>query len=233
MFSIFDFNSDETEKTAQETESGETALTQNSLVSTAWEAIKAAVRFKAAKMFLFFLFTGAIFLVTGDFTRSTNVADDMSTKGANDDYFGLFGAFAKEAGFKSQVSNTHPVYDTKSIKQMELDYELKFKRPVRFNKLFAYIVYKDQDFLVMKKVARGMKRKKLKLELSTVFGLSANEFCEDNFDGFVMDSEMRKKVVKSFKVSKIRDELTKDNDDGKKFFRCVIDSDTIEDYLED
>jgi hypothetical protein len=233
MFSLNDFNSSDTDKTSQETESGETGLTQNGIISTAWEAIKAAVRFKAAKMFLFIIFTGAIFLVTGDFTKSKNVADDMSTKGANDDYFGLFGAFAKTTGFKSVVSNTHPVYDTKEVKQMELDYELKFKKPIKFSRLFAYVIYKDQDFLVMKKAARGKDRKKLKLELSTIFGTSANDFCEDNFDGFIMDDELQKAFRKNLRISKIKDELTKDNDDGKKYFRCVIDPDTIEDYLDE
>lgn len=231
MFSLNEQN--DIDKTRQETETGETSIVQNGLVSTAWEAIKAAVRFKATKAVMFLLVVPIFLFITGDFEKSVNIADDIATKGANDDYWGLFGAVAREKGHKSTKLNMHPFYHTNNVKKLELDFELKYKYKIKFSKLFSYVIYEKQDFMVMKKQARGKGRQKQKLELSTLFGLSANDFCEDNYDAFIMDAEMKSQVVKTLRVSKIRDELTKDNDDGKKFFRCVIDSDTIEDYLED
>ncbi len=233
MFSLNDFNENDIEKTTQETEQGETIFSQNGLVNTAWEAIKAAVRFKATKAVMFLVVVPVFLFITGDFTKSTNIADDIATKGANDDYWGLFGAVAKETGHKSTKLNMHPFFHTKGVKRLEMEFELKYGYEIKFSKLFSYEIYEKQDYMVMKKPAKGKGKQKQKLELSTIFGTSANDFCDDNFDGSIMDDEMRAQVVKSLRVSKIKDELTKDNDDGEKFFRCVIDSDTIEDYLED
>jgi len=232
-YDLNQFSTNDTDQTPVDNDTGSISVSNNTILGTIWEAIKAAIRYKVTKLLLFFVFTVAVMLVTGDFKKSKNIANDMSSKGANEDYLGLFGVFAKETGHKSTKLNMHPFYHTKGTRALEAKYKVDFGRDAKFSKIFAYVKYEDQDFMVMKSAARGSENAKLRLEYSTIFGMSASDFCEDYYDGFVPDEEMRSKVVKSLRVRKIKDELTEDNDDGEKMFRCVIDPDVIEDFIED
>jgi len=213
-------------------DSGSSGLLRNTWVYNIWESIKVLIRFKITKWIFFSIVSIPIFLITGDLHKTKNLADEVSTQSARDDYFGLFNTFARESNHKSIKLNLHPVYHTKEVKKLENEIELKYGYPVKFSKLFAYVMYEKQDFLVMKKSALDKNGEKLKLELSTVFGTSANDHCDDLFDGFIMDDDQMKVFIKNWRVSKIKDELTQDNDDGMKNFRCVIGPDTIDDFLE-
>jgi hypothetical protein len=210
-------------------DTGNLSISSNTLFGTAWEAIKAAIRFKATKLLLFFAFTVAVMLITGDFTKSKNIASDMSDKGANEDYIGLFGVFAKETGHKSTKLNMHPFYHTRGTRALEAKYKVDFGREIKLSKVFAYAVYEDQDFMVMKGVARGKDNERLNLDNWTFFGMSSDDYCEDYFDGFVPDDEMESYFVSGSKwrIKKIK------NKEGQKRFRCVIGPDVIEDYIED
>ncbi len=233
MYDLDKYNTDQEEKTDIDNDTGNYSLSGNGFLNTIWETIKAAARYQVVRMMLFGVFAVAMFAITGDFTKSKHAADSMSTKGASDDYIGLFGAFAKETGHKSTKLNMHPFYHTKDVRRLEQKFELKFGYPIKFSKLFAYVIYEDQDWMVMKSAARGIEREKLTLQWWTLTpGTSADDYCERYFDGFVPNEELKKAFVNMWKIRGIKDELT-ENSDGEKMFRCVIDSDTIEDYLED
>lgn len=227
-YDLNQFNANDTQETKLDNDTGGININRNTWFGTAWETIKAAIRFKATKLFLFFIFTVAVLFVTGDFNKSKNIADDMSAKGANEDYIGLFGVFAKETGHKSPKLNMHPFYHTKGVRELESKYRIDFGREIKFSKIFAYLKYQEQDFMVMKSAARGRDKERLNLEHSTFFVTSADDHCEDYYDGFVPEEEMEKYFVKSWRVRKI-----KNKKEGQKRFRCVIGPDTIEDYIED
>lgn len=235
---MFDLSSltgkSDTEKTDVDSETGSRfALPQNGFINTGLEAIKAALRFAVAKKLYGIILFLAVLAITGKWEHSKIASDGLSTQAANDDW-GFFGSFMQEAEIKRSQFNAHPVYKTKAVRKLEHAFELKFGYPVSFKRLFSYVVYKEQDYLVMKKAARGENKKKLKLKLSTLMpGTSADDHCEDYFGGLILNEEMRKEVVSTWKISRIKDELTQENDSGRKYFRCVIDSDTIEDYLEE
>lgn len=207
-------------------------ISNNRFISPVWTILKAMIRTKILQMIFFLVFTFLLFLITGDYNKSKTVANEASTEGVKENYTGLFKIFARESKHKNTKLNVHPVYHTKAVKKLEENLKLKLGYDVKFDDLFAYAIFDQQDFLVMKKAARGKNKDKLKYELSTIFGESANDYCEDFFNGFVMDDEQRKIFIKSWRVSKIKDELTQDNDDGEKYFRCVIGPDTIKDFLE-
>lgn len=231
MYSLDDFNPDDTEKTTQETESDSWFnLSQNGPINTAIEAMKAAIRFAVAKKIYGVIIFLVVLAITGKWEHSKTASEELSSQAANDDW-GFFGSFIQEAEIKRTQFNAHPVYKTKAVRKLEHKFEIDYGYPVSFKRLFKYVIYNEQDYLVMKKAARGKNKEKLKLELSTVFGQSADDYCEDYFGGFIMNDKIKKALVKGFRIDSIKDELTKDNDDGKKNFRCVIDPDTIEDYL--
>ena len=229
-YDLDQFSTNSTQKTTLDNDTGGIKIKSNTWMGTAWETIKAAIRFKVTKMLLFLIFTAVVFIISGDFQKSKNVADDMSAKGANEDYIGLFGVFAKETGHKSPKLNMHPFYHTKGVRELEAKYKVDFGRDLKFSKVFAYVIYEDQDFMVMKSAARGSNKVKLKLEYSTFIGNSADDHCEDYFEGYVPDEEMEKIFVKlSWRIRKIKNAPDQD----EKMFRCMIDPDVIEDYLED
>lgn len=232
MFDLTQFSNDTTQKISTDNDTGLVNIPSNGIIGTAWETIKAAVRFKVTKFIFFALFVLVFMIVTGDFTKSKNLAEDASTKSANDDYFGLAQFFAKETGHKSTKLNIHPFYHTKGVRELENKYKIDFGRDIKFSKAMFYFIHNDQEYIALKGPARGAKNEKLKLELSSVFNKSANDYCEKYFDGFVPDEELREIIVDTIRGRKIKDELTEENDGGKKMFRCVIDPDVIEDYIE-
>lgn len=233
MFKLSDFSKSNEEKTNLDNDTGNLKINSNSFLGTIWETAKGYARFKFAKTLLFGAFLAIFLIATGDFHRSKFMADDASTKGANDDYFGL-GAFVADAlGWKSTLSNIHPVFKTLGIKKLEAKYKVEFGRDIKYSKILRYAEYQGEDYLVMAREARGSENKKLILHYSTLFGMSASDFCDDFFDGFIPSEKMRKHFVGYIRINKIKDELTKENDDGKKLFRCVMPPDVIEEYLED
>jgi len=232
MFDLNQFSNDSTKEISTDNDTGTVNIPTNGILGTAWETLKATVRFQAAKYVFFAVFFGLFMVVTGDFSKSKNLAEDASYKSANEDYFGLAQFFSKETGHKSTKLNIHPFFHTKGVRALEAKYKIDFGRDIKFSKVMFYMKYKDQDYIAMKKQAYGKDGEKIKLEYSTIIGQSASDYCEKYFDGFVPDEEMRKAVVGTVRGSKIKDELTEENDDGKKMFRCVIDPDVIEDYIE-
>jgi len=228
-YDLDQFSTNDTKQTTLDNDTGGLKVTSNSWFGTFWEIIKATIRFKVTKLVLFMIFTVTVLAVTGDFKKSKNIADDMSEKGAKEDYVGLFGVFAKETGHKSVKLNMHPFFHTTGVRELEAKYRIDFGKEIKFSKIFAYAVYEDQDFMVMKKPARGKDNERLNLDHSTFFGTSADDYCEDYFDGFVPDEDMEKHFVGG---SKWRIKNIKNKEDQKRF-RCVIGPDVIEDYLED
>jgi len=225
MFNLKDFATNELEEIKIEEES--VSMDKNTWYGTSFELIKAAVKFKVVKLTLFGAFMGLFFLATGDFNKSKNMAEEASLKGARDDYFGLASFFAKETGHKSTKLNIHPFYHTKGVRELEQKYFIDFGREQKFTKVFAYVKYEDQDFIVMKKAARGKGNERISLDDSTFFTMSADDFCEDYFDGFLPGEDMEKVFVKTWRVSGIK------NKEGQNRFRCVIGPDTINSFIED
>ena len=230
MYDLKDFNTQETDKIPIEGESH--PIVNNPIIKTGWETLKAAIRFTVAKKIFFVIFLLFFMIITGDFVRSKNNADQASTKSANEDYFGLGAFIAETFGFKSEISNLHPFFKTKGVRALEAKHKVDFGRDIKISKLFAYAKYDDEDYMVMRREARGKDNQKLVLEYSTIIGMSASDFCDDYFDGFVPDEEMKEVFVDYARIWKVKDELTEENDDGEKLFRCVIGPETIEEYLE-
>lgn len=234
MYDLNEFSTDKQEKTSIDSDTGNRVtdiVSSNSMFNAIFEGAKAALRFKFIA--LVFLVAGMFvtLALTGDFKKSVNTGKEFSTVASKDDYGGMFDFFIRKTGHRSTKFNSHPFYQTKGAKELELKFASKFGYEISLKELMAYVVYDDQDWIIMKSAARGDNNDKLVLEKWTFVGMSANEYCSKYFDGHVPDDELVNEAVKSIRIWKIKDELTEENDSGAKMFRCVIDPDTIESYL--
>ena len=228
MFDLNEFSTNQTEETGLDTDTGKSDfLTRHPAMNTLWELAKKAIGFQVTRIALLGVFTVAMFAVSWNYNKSIDVAGGLADAGAKDDYVGFFNIFAKESGHKSVKLNMHPFFHTKGVRALESKFNVEFGKKKKFSKIFAYAVYDEQDFMVMKSAARGKDNARLDLDSWTVFGMSADDYCEDYFDGFIPEEEMEKEFVKAWRVKSIK------NKEDQKRFRCVIGPDEIDEFIED
>jgi len=229
LFNLDEFSdTNQAEETRLDTDTGRSDfLVRHPLMNTMWELAKKAIGFQATRLILLGIFTAIMLAVSWNYNKSVDIAGGLADAGAKDDYAGFFNIFAKESGHKSTKLNMHPFFHTKGVRELEMRFNVEFDKKIKFSKLFAYITYDEQDFMAMRSSARGKDNARLDLDHSTFFGMSADDYCEDYFDGFLPDEEMEKAFVKSWRVRKIK------NKEDQKRFRCVIGPDVIEDFVED
>lgn len=228
VYDLGEFKENDEESIQVDNDTGKfDAVTKNPFMNTVWELVKKALGYQVTRFILMGVFLAIMFLISFDYSKSVDVAGGLSDAGAKDDYFKFFEIFAKESGHKSVKLNMHSFYHTKGVRALESKFHVEFDKKIKFSKIFAYQKYDDQDFIVMKGPARGKNNKRLDLESWTLFGTSADDYCEDYFEGFVPDEEMEAAFVKSWRIRKIK------NKEGQKRFRCVIGPDVIQDFIED
>jgi len=229
MFNLDEFSdTNQIEETTLDTDTGRSDfLVRHPFINTIWELAKKAIGFQATRLILLGIFTIALTAFSWNYNKSVDIASGLADAGAKDDYAGFFSIFAKESGHKSVKLNMHPFFHTKGVRGLESKFNVEFDKKIKFSKIFAYTIYDEQDFMVMRSAARGKDNARLDLDSWTVFGMSTDDYCEDYFDGFVPGEEMEKEFVKSWRVRKIK------NKEGQKRFRCVIGSGVIEDFIED
>lgn len=210
------------------------AFTDNAVFNWIASVITRMVRFAVMKYILWGVGIVIISFIFGnlDFKSIVKLSDEVSTKLANDDVKGGMKIFLKKSPKKIQIANIHPVYNSTDVEEWETETGRDFK------KLFSFITIKvdgkKEDLLVLTKAASDGEND-YKLEQSTIFGLSANNVCED-----MLGAEIPTEIQKSFYDKKshptieyIKEELTQENDEGIKRFRCVIDAERIKDLLDE
>jgi hypothetical protein len=229
LFNLDEFSdTNQTEETRLDTDTGRSDfLIRHPLLNTICELGKKAAGYQVARFMFLGVFTVAMMALTMNYTKSVDIAGGLADAGAKDDYVGFFKIFAKESGHKSTKLNMHPFFHTKGVRSLESKFNVEFDKKIKFSKIFAYAIYDEQDFMVMRSAARGKDNARLNLDHSTFFSMSADDYCEDYFDGFLPDEEMEAVFVKSWRVKRIK------NKEDQKRFRCVIGPDVIEDFVED
>ena len=230
-YDLNQFSTDSESKISTDNDTGVFTIPNNKIVQTLWEMFKTLVRYKTTCLVFLSASFIAFLAVTGDFNKSMGDADEVSKAAANDDYAGLFDFFVRKTDHTSPLINSHPFYQTKGARKLEAAYEVEFGTKINLKKLFAYAKYKDRDWIVMKSSATGKDRKKLVLEYHSIMNMDAEDYCAKYFDGYVPDDEMINHFVGKYNIWKIKNEVSEDND-GPGEFRCVIDPDTIIDYIE-
>jgi len=231
---MLDFNSDEEDKKVFSSLTG--SWTDSSFFRKVFEFVSRIVRYTIMKYILSIAFVALLALFFGYSAKDKKLAEDMATQAANDNPIGVWDQFLKVKKPKISITNNHPLYNSEIVKEWEEENKVKFK------KIYAYITIKNEegekeDLFVMKKRAFDIDsedRKPLKLERSTTFSTSAKNICENYFGA--VPTDYQKKFfdrARHIRIRNIEDELTYENDDGEKFFRCVIDKETIQDLLDE
>jgi hypothetical protein len=230
------YNSDEqTERTDTDSYGGGLA----EVISGSWiyRLIVGAVRYYTWKMAFYGLLIVTIPMFaywagTTDGLRAEKTADEMSKDAAGYDWIGAIGIFNKNVIRKSTKLNEHPYYHLDKVKEQEKEFFETFGYEIEVGKLFKYYIYDEQEYLVMKRPAKGHDKDKLTLELSTFTGMDAEDYC-DIFKAVIWDDELKQAFKGKMALRGKKGELTQDNDDKARHFRCVILPDTIEDALDD
>jgi hypothetical protein len=187
------------------------------------------------KYILTIVFMGILALAFGYSQKDKKLAEDMAAKAVYNNPKGMFDLFIKNKNPKIKITNNHPLYNSEAVKEWEEEFKLSF------GSLFQYITIDGEegkeDLIVMKKAAfriEDEKEEPLKLEFSTLVSDSADDICESYF------GEVPTEYQKSFfdrkrywTIRNIKDELTYENDDGEKYFRCVINQETINELLDE
>lgn len=209
-------------------------LTDNTLFNRIWTALVRMLRWVIVKNILYVVFVAVLAVAFGYSAKDKKLAEEMASYGARDNPVGMFDAFIRNRNPKIKITNDHPLYNSDVIKEWEKEFNLKFPS------LFQYITIKvegvKEDLIVMKKQAFDIDsedKKPLKLDLSTLLTDSADDICESFFGDVPTDNQKkyfdRKRHIR---IRNIKDELTQENDDGEKYFRCVLDQETINDLLD-
>lgn len=212
---------------------GAWGFTDNVLINKLLTALTRMMRWIIVNKLLYVVFIGVLAIGFGYTAKNKKLAEDMATHATNDNITGMYDVFIKEKKTKVKLTNNHPLYDLGLIKDWENEYGIKFKR------IFQYITIEvdgiKEDLLVMKRAARdpeSEEREPLKLERSTVLTTSAKNVCESYFAEIPTDYQKkffdRRRHVR---IKSIDDELTYENDNGEKYFRCVIDQASIDDLM--
>ena len=213
---------------------GTWSFTDNAMLNKIWTALVRMMRWVIIKNALYLVFVACLALAFGYSTKDKKLADELATHATNDNPVGMFDAFIKNKKAKIKFTNSHPIYDSEIVKEWEVEYSQDFA------KLFQYITIintsgEKEDLLVMRKAAIPMGEEVAeKLELSTTISDDAENICEEYF------AEVPNNYQKNFfdkkrhiRIRNIKDELTQENDEGEKFFRCVITQETINDLLDE
>ncbi len=214
---------------------GESLIARNPITAWIYNFVEGLVRWWTWK----FIFAGVFVVIVAFFaTGKTDIfktVDKMSGHAASDRWGQSYSEFRKNTGFKSTKLNAHPVYNSELIKAWEKETGIKF------NKIYKFIVIKGHDggfeeLLVMKKPAYDRTEKEpeiKKLELSSMIGDDAEDIC-DLYLGEIPTNYQKSFYSNklNFSIRSIKDELTQENDDGSKYFRCVINHDSIKDLTE-
>ena len=207
----------------------------NVIVSKILSAVSRVVKYTIMKFILSIVFVAILALVFGYNKKDKKLAEEMAAQGVRDNPVGMYNIFIKNKKPKIKITNDHPLYNSEVIKEWETEFNLKFP------KLFQYITIKveggKEDLIVMKRPAFDINsedKTPLKLELSTVFTDSAKNICGSFFGDVPTDfqKETYGRIRHKLRIKGIDDELTYENDDGEKYFRCVLDQETINDLLE-
>lgn len=207
-------------------------ISENTLFNRILTALVRFLRWGILKYVLTVVFF-AILALVGYSAKDKKLAEDMASKAAYGNHVGMYDIFVKSKKPKIKITNDHPLYSSIVIKGWEEEFSLNF------SKLFQYITIEGEngkeDLIVMKNKAfkiEGEDKTPVKLERSTIAPGSAKNICEDYF------GEIPNEYQKSFydrkrhiRIRGIKDELTYENDDGAKYFRCVLDQETIDDLL--
>ena len=229
---MLDFDSNEEEKKVFSSLTG--SWTDNSIFKKLFEFLSRIVRYTIMKYILSIAFVALLALFFGYSAKDKKLAEDMAESAANDNIIGVWDKFLKVKKPKITITNNHPLYKSEVIKEWELE------NNVRFSKIYAFITFVNEagdkeELFAMKNKAKDLELlEPLKLELSTAFSDDAEDICEQYFGEVPTDYQKsffdRKRHIR---IRNIKDELTQENDDGEKYFRCVIDQDTIEDLLDE
>ena len=225
MFDLNQFGTNGSDKTKQNGESA-SIFSKNGFLYTFFEGLKSTIRYKLLALILGSILAVVFFGLTGNWDKSKGMADHAAERGASDDYLGFFDSIASSIGYKSEMTNTHPFYNTSGVRNLESKFYVRFGWKIKFEKEFKYIKYEGEDFFVMKKAARGKDKEKLSLDSWTILGMSQDDYCEDYFEGFVPRKELEDYFLDQTVWS-----VRSINGEGR--FRCVIGPDTVEEFLED
>lgn len=226
-------NWDKTEPTKFDSFTGTWKITDNTLVNRVWTALIRMLRWTIAKYIFTAIFVVILSVGFGYSAKDKKLAEDMASKAAYNNPKGMFDDFIKSKNPKIKLTNNHPLYNSSIVKGWEKEFNLKF------SSIFQYITIdvdgNKEDLIVMKKAAFRVDDENMevvKLELSTMISDSADDVCESFFGD--VPTEYQKTYFdrkRHWTIRKIKDELTQENDDGEKYFRCVIDQETIDELL--
>lgn len=226
----------ETDQIKVDPYAGETFVSSSGFFSRVSSWFQAFLRWYMWKTVFWTVFIFLIAFFAGSNTDIMSLADRMSNHAASDGYIPAYNEFRKNTEFKSTKLNAHPLYNSEFIKKWEK------KTGLVFDGIYRFMMIKNsngdmEELLVMKKPAfdyRKEEKEALSLELSTTIGDDAENICD------LYLGKVPTKYQKSFYDSKkqvlirsIDDELTHENDDGAKKFRCVIDQEKIRDLLDE
>lgn len=234
---MIDFNKPDEEIVKTEGFDGSlSSISDNNILSNVWRLVTDGGRWFIWR----YIFYGSflmMFMAAGYFgiikQDSPDIAaDEMSTHVASDGYIEALKVFVKSTDNKNQLLNIHPFYDTDTAREIESNFKDEYGYKIKLKKLFKYYDYNGMDYLVMKKAAKGKDKNKLILELSTMTGTDAEDYC-DIFGAVVWDNELRNVFKDKMSIRNESGELTQDNDDKASHFRCVIMPDEIQDAIDD
>lgn len=232
---MLNFEEDTTsEGTKFDSLTGGWVFTDSPILNKIGTVVAKMIRWTIIRNMLYVAFIAMLALAFGYTAKDKKLAEEMASHAVNDNPIGMFDDFIKAKNPKIKLTNSHPVYSSEIIKEWEEEYDQKFA------KLFQYITIKNtkglnEDLFVMRKAAYSIddkSREAVPLDRSTMVGTSAKNVCEDYF-GEIPTNYQKKFFDKRrhFRIRNIKDELTQENDDGKKLFRCVINQETINDLL--
>lgn len=230
---MLDFGEPQDENLSISTSTGDWNLTNNSFVNKIWTIIITMIRWQFTKFIFWGMFVGIFALVLGTSKKDRDLAEKLSVEAARENPIGMYDVFLKDKRPSIKITNNHRLYSSELIKEWEAEYGLKFRD------LFQYITFGEnkETLIVMKKAAFDIEdkdRTPLKLERSTMVVDSAKNVC-NNFLGSVPTDYQKSfySKMKHFRIRKIEDELTYENDSGAKYFRCVLDEETINELLDE
>jgi hypothetical protein len=166
------------------------------------------------------LIAGILTVVTVFFTapRLEHKIDAISSAFASGGYFSAFSELFMGTSIESDTMNSHAVYVSKGIKEIELEKGIKFK------KAFWLVTYEGKKFLLMRKPLRNSKGELIKADQSNFIFEDADSICS-GYGGSLPTKDM---VVKSAKIlNRIKrpkgTEMFADSDKAVGYFRCVVD----------
>jgi len=232
-----DWDSTNTTTTTKfDTLTGDWSLTDNAFVNKVWNIIVKMLRWVIVKNALYAVFFFILAVFFGYTAKDKKLADQMASHAASDNPFGMYESFVKEKKPKIKLMNNHPLYASEIVKEWQEEYKQDF------GKLYQYITIMNasgmkEDLMVMRKAAYEIsdtEKKRTPLEISTTFGTDAENVCDDYF-GEVPTNYQKTFFDKRrhFRIKRIKDELTHENSEGAKQFRCVIDQEAINDLLDE